>query len=369
MAVGAQDAQSFRHNGRFFNVLGLALKNAFLTILTLTLYRFWARTAMRRRLWARASVMGDPLEYTGTALELFRGFLIALPTFFLPAIFVFNIAPLVMDPVSAFWLGAGFYLIAVPLIAAGRYLMRRYQLSRTRWRGIKLALGGSVGGFAWASFGWTVLQTLSLGWYTPVSRMNRAKLMWENARFGDQPFEFIDDGEPPQKGLWWPFALGWFAFPLAWLAAFLILVGVFAGVYGAGVPLPTPEENPGLTFLMGLSMIVLVLLLMLFFWAPYNAAAMNRIASLISLDGARFRLKARTFSLFFIQLAGWFVTIGSFGLLAPMAGFLQVRYVLSRLEIVGAPKFAEIGQSIVADKNAGESLGDAFDLDMGVGVI
>jgi hypothetical protein len=52
-----------------------------------------------------------------------------------------------------------------------------------------------------------------------------------------------------------------------------------------------------------------------------------------------------------------------------MAGFLQVRYVMNRLEIIGAPKFAEIGQSIVADGAAGESLGDAFDLDMGVGVI
>ena len=369
MAVEAQDAQPFKHSGRFFNVLALALKNAFLTVLTLTLYRFWARTAMRRRLWSRASVMGDPLEYTGTALDLFRGFLIALPTFFLPAIFVFNIAPLVMDPVAAFWLGAGFYLIAVPLIAAGRYLMRRYQLSRTRWRGIKLALAGSVGAFAWASFGWTVLQTLSLGWYTPVARMNRAKLMWENARFGDQPFQFIDDGEPPQKGLWWPFALGWFAWPLAWFGVLLLSMAAMGALAGSGVTIPTPSDDPAFAFVLGLGVIVAVLLMMLLFWAPYNAAAMNRIASLISLDGARFRLKAKTFSLFFVQLAGWIVTIGSLGLLAPMAGFLQVRYVLNRLEVLGAPKFAEIGQSIVAEGEAGESLGDAFDLDMGVGVI
>lgn len=371
MAVEAQQAQPFSHGGKFFNVLGLALKNAFFTIITLTLYRFWARTSMRRRLWSRATIMGDPLEYTGTALELFRGFLIALPTFFVPAIFVFYIAPLLMDPVSAFWLAAAFYLIAVPLIAAARYLMRRYQLSRTRWRGIKMGLAGSVGAFAWASFGWTILQTLSLGWYTPVARMNRAKLMWENARFGDQPFEFIDDGEPPQKGLWWPFALGWFAWPLAWIGVFLLFVAAAAALAGAGViaPMPSPSEDPGFAFLLGLGMIVAVLLLMLLFWAPYNAAAMNRIASLISLDGARFRLRAKTFSLFFIQLAGWIITIFSLTLLAPVAGFLQVRYVLNRLEIIGAPKFAEIGQSVVADENAGESLGDAFDLDMGVGVI
>jgi uncharacterized membrane protein YjgN (DUF898 family) len=295
MTVEAAEAQPFSHHGKFFNVLGLALKNAAFTVLTLTLYRFWARTSMRRRLWSRVTALGDPLEYTGTALELFRGFLIALPTFFLPAMFVYYIAPLMMDPVSAFWLGAGFYLVAVPLVAAGRYLMRRYQLSRTRWRGIKFGLAGSVSGFAWASFGWTILQTLSLGWYTPVARMNRAKLMWENARFGDQPFEFVDDGDPPQKGLWWPFALGWFAFPLAWFGAFLAAVAVIGMLAGAGVaPGPNPDGTPNLALTMsvGGGVIVLVLLLMLLFWAPYNAAAMNRIASLISLDGARFRLKA-----------------------------------------------------------------------------
>jgi len=370
MTVEAAPTQSFAHTGKLFNVLGLAFKNAALNILTLTLYRFWARTAMRRRLWSRASVMGDPLEYTGTASELFRGFLIALPTFFLPAILIFYIAPLFMDPTTAFWLAAGFYLIAIPLIAAARYWMRRYQLSRTRWRGIKLGLAGSAGAFAWASFGWQILQTLSLGWYTPVARMNRAKMMWENARFGDQPFEFIDDGEPPQRGLWLPFALGWFAFPIAYFGGIILVIMIVAGMAGAGVAFPTSEEfTPGVIIGIGVGAILLMLLLVLLLWAPYNAAAMNRIASLISLDGARFQLKAKTFPLFFISLAGWIITILSLGLLAPVGGYLQVRYVLNRLEIIGTPKFAEIGQSIVADSEAGESLGDAFDLDMGVGVI
>src|SRR5512147_3180092 len=131
MTAEAAPTESFAHRGGFFNVLGLALKNAGLTILTLTLYRFWARTSMRRRLWSRTWILGDPLEYTGTAGELVRGFLIALPSFFIPAIFVFYIAPFALDPVGAAWLTFGFYLVAVPLIAAARYWMRRYQLSRT----------------------------------------------------------------------------------------------------------------------------------------------------------------------------------------------------------------------------------------------
>lgn len=371
MTAEAAPAQPFAHQGKFFNVLGLALKNAALTVATLTLYRFWARTAMRRRLWSRVWIMGDPLEYTGTAGELVRGFLIALPCFFLPAIFVFYIAPFAMDPLVAAWLTFGFYLLAVPLIAAARFWMRRYQLSRTRWRGIRMSLSGSAWSFAFASAGWTVLQTLSLGWYTPVARMNRAKLMWENTRFGDQPFEFVDDGEPAQKGLWWPFALGWFGFPIAVTAASLLTAAVMTTLAAQGV-LPASDENmPPVAagFAAAVSVIVLTLLLMVAAWAPYNAAAMNRIASLIMLDGARFRLKVKTLPLFGVTLAGLLITILSLGLLAPMGGFLQVRYVLNRLELIDAPRFAEIGQSIVDAPRAGESLGDAFDLDMGVGIV
>jgi uncharacterized membrane protein YjgN (DUF898 family) len=374
MTTEAAPAQSFAHRGTFFNVLGLAAKNAALTVITLTLYRFWARTAMRRRLWSRTWIMGDALEYTGTAWELFRGFLIALPTFFLPAMFVFYIAPLAMDPITAGWLGFGFYVVAAPLIAAGRYLMRRYQLSRTRWRGIRLGLGGSAIAFAYASSGWTILQILSLGWYTPVSRMNRARVIWQNTRFGDQPFEFVKDGKSAQHGLWWPFTLGWFGFLAAYFAAFITAFMLVAalGLTGAFDPMSDAAPDPMMMwrmFAMAGGAILVFLLTLAAFWTPYNAAAMNRIASLIQLDGARFKLKTKTFPLFFITFAGWAIIVFSLGLLTPLAGFLQVRYVMNRLEMIGQPRFAEIGQAVVSEQNAGETLGEAFDLDMGVGVI
>jgi uncharacterized membrane protein YjgN (DUF898 family) len=371
MTAEAAPTQTFAHSGKFFNVLGLALKNAGLTIVTLTMYRFWARTSMRRRLWSRAWMLGDPLEYTGSAGELFRGFLIALPCFFLPAIFVFYIAPLAMEPVWAGWLTFGFYVLSVPLVAAARYWMRRYQLSRTRWRGIRLGLAGSAWGFASASWGWWVLQALSLGWYTPAARINRARLMWENTRFGDQPFLFeVENGESPQKGMWWPFAFGWIGMAVITLAA-PIAVGLFSAYYattigdGAG-----DNELPAyMPVFITLAVLVIYALSWLVVWAPYNAAAMNRIAALITIDGARFKLRAKTFSLFAITLLGWLFIIFSLGLLAPVAGFLHIRYVLNRLELIETPRFAEIGQSVIDGPRAGESLGDAFDLDMGVGVI
>ncbi len=369
MTAEAAPSQTFAHSGKFFNVLGLALKNAGLTIITLTMYRFWARTSMRRRLWSRTWVLGDPLEYTGSAGELFRGFLISLPCFFLPAIFVFYIAPVAMEAVWAGWLTFGFYVFSVPLVAAARFWMRRYQLSRTRWRGIKLGLTGSAWSFAAASWGWWVLQLLSLGWYTPAARINRARLMWENTRFGDQPFQFdVPNGESPQKRMWWPFAFGWVGTAIGVFVSFLTAGIVVAALNSS--EMISIEENSSfagaIVFLLGLALSVISYFIA---FAPYRAAAMNQIASQIVLDGARFKLRAKTLSLLFYETLGWIFLIFSLGLLSPVAGFLQVRYILNRLELIELPRFAEIGQSVLADSDSGESLGDAFDLDMGVGVI
>src|ERR1044072_5325011 len=64
----------------------LALRGAFLELVTAGFYRFWLATDMRRHLWSHPSVDGDAPEYTGTAKELVLGFLFALavlaPLFF-----------------------------------------------------------------------------------------------------------------------------------------------------------------------------------------------------------------------------------------------------------------------------------------------
>ena len=366
--------ERFAHSGSLRDVFGLAAKNAFFSIITLTLYRFWARTRMRQRIWSRVWLLGDSLEYTGTGWELFRGFLISLPCFFLPAIFVFYIAPYAINQTAASLLILVFYVASVPLVAAARYWMRRYQLSRTRWRGIRLGLTGSGWSFAWASSGWTLIQGLTLGWFTPVARMNRAKMMWENTRFGDQPFSFAKNESDFAQGLWGPFALGWFAIPLSLIGASVsagVVIAFFAGIFAGHTGAAAPPENIAILIgvIIGAIVLIFALVLYLLLWAPYEAAAMNRIASLIELDGAHFQLNASTMGLFGVTLAGWIIVIFSLGLLAPLAGLLKVRYVFNHLQMLGTPRFAEIGQSVIEGPRAGESMADAFDLDLGVGMI
>ena len=69
---------SFEHDGRVSELLPIVLLNALLNVLTLSLYRFWGKTRVRRYLWDNTNLLGDRLEYTGTGGELFKGFLFVL---------------------------------------------------------------------------------------------------------------------------------------------------------------------------------------------------------------------------------------------------------------------------------------------------
>jgi len=72
-----------RYAGTSNALFKLALKTSALTLITLGVYRFWGKTRIRKYIWSSTHVGEDNFEYTGTGLEKFLGFLIAvvvLPT-------------------------------------------------------------------------------------------------------------------------------------------------------------------------------------------------------------------------------------------------------------------------------------------------
>ena len=70
--------QKFEFSDGGKELLLIALKTGFLTLITLGIYRFWAKTKIRNFIWASASLDGDAFEYHGTGLEKFLGFLLAI---------------------------------------------------------------------------------------------------------------------------------------------------------------------------------------------------------------------------------------------------------------------------------------------------
>ena len=76
-AMSGRRSIELGYDGRAGEVGKIALSNSLLGLVTLGIYRFWAKTRLRRYLWSHVSMEGDRFEYTGRGIELFIGFLIA----------------------------------------------------------------------------------------------------------------------------------------------------------------------------------------------------------------------------------------------------------------------------------------------------
>src|SRR6266436_3369515 len=124
----------------------LMIRGAALQAITLGIYRFWLFTDMRRFLWASTEVEGESFEYTGTAVELLLGFLMAIGIL-VPVYALLFVASLELGILSilsgtvAFVVLAGFGQYAV-------YRARRYRLTRTVFRGLRFHQAGSAVGYA-----------------------------------------------------------------------------------------------------------------------------------------------------------------------------------------------------------------------------
>lgn len=181
------------HRGPFFRLM---LVNLVLTILTLGIYRFWAKTKVRKFIWSNVRFMGDPLEYTGNGSELFLGFLIVLAVLFPLGLIYETIGRLVPpeDTPLRITLEVAYYLVLFALIQIGFYRAWRYRMSRTAWRGIRLGLDGSTWTFLKLSAGWTVLTALTLGLAYPWMAIELWRYQITHTRIGQTAAEFRGSG-------------------------------------------------------------------------------------------------------------------------------------------------------------------------------
>jgi hypothetical protein len=154
----------------------LMLRGAALQAVTLGIYRFWLFTDMRRFLWASTDIDGETLEYTGTAVELLLGFLMAIGIL-IPIYALFFLASLEFGLVSrlsgivAFVVLAGFGQYAA-------YRARRYRLTRTVFRGLRFHQTGSPVRYAVQAMLWWIPVALTLGLAYPwmVASLERYKM-------------------------------------------------------------------------------------------------------------------------------------------------------------------------------------------------
>lgn len=258
----------------------LLTANALLILVTGGIYRFWAKTRERRYFWNNVSIMDDPLEYTGTPMELFIGFMIVLLILVPLSMIQGGIGePLMMEyPTAGIIFNFTYFFILVVLMQVGFYRMWRYRLTRTTWRGVRFGLDGSTWVFVGKAIPWILATILTLGFAYPWMRIAMARYRLDNTRFGNTRFS-LDCNARDLIGVWG-----------ATYAVLILLVG--ASTVGGAVAENTAEAG-GLAAVLGVvSLLMVLVLLLMLVW--YRVREFRLVANRLRFGDATFDCRIAT---------------------------------------------------------------------------
>ena len=362
--MSSEGSLTFHHTGRGVAMIGLCFKILLLSLVTLTIYRFWGRTEVRRYLWGHTVIDGEPLDYLGKGSELLIGFLIALFVYLIPLGVAFNAIFYFWppDPKTGFnpqslpWLFAA-ELLLVYLVTVGLYQALRYRFSRTAWRGIRFSLTGSAFAFGLKFLGLGFLNLVTFGLLTPVVDIALFRAVARNAHFGDKPFGF----EGKARSLYFPFLL-------TYVLVILVFAGLFAGFAGlglfmrnSGMDARSPEQMMALLPYIYAGAIVFGLLMMVA-TSFYAARSLRVKGSGLRFEGLSFKLEAHTFSYLWLLISNLVLVTLTIGIALPIAELRRFQYIFRRLSTEGTVELDKIGQSTGPRPRFGEGLAEAFGL-------
>lgn len=347
----------FAYAGGGRDIIGLTALNALLNIITLTLYRFWGRTEVRRHILGRTQINGEPMEYIGTGWEMFKGFLIVVLGIMLP-LFVVLVLVQLFAPLLAVLVFLPIYFGLFILINFAVYASRRYRMSRSTWRGIRFGMNGSAWSYAWAAIGYGLLNGITFGWYAPASDMRLSRRLWSETLFGNRAFNI----RLPDSGLagptYGPFAILW----VGGILAYFGLIGMIAWLAANGVidPDAPPDDLTMFLYVYGYGFVAVIVISLLA--VPYQAALLRRKAEMIGFEGAEFRLDITFGSLLWLNFSNILILIFTLGLGQPITIARTFKYIFNRLSSTGVVDFETIRQSADRGPATGEGLADAFDI-------
>jgi len=311
-AAAQGPVRQFHHEGELREVLVIFLINVLFNLLTLTTFRFWAKTRVRRYIWSHTSFLGEALEYSGTGLQMFAGFLIAL-AILLPIVLTPAYLELFRpgaDPMTAQTIEVGIYVLLYFLYWVAIYRARRYRLSRTQWRGVRGAMTGSAAAYSALNLIYLLLTWLTLGLFSPYANVKLWNYQLRHSWFGDRNFSFDGEGGALLPKL---------------LVCVLLLI-------------PT----------LGLS------------WAWYKAALFRYVAGQTRYRDLSFGFTAQGGDLLLLVIPNFLLMLGTLGLAYPYVLLRRVRFLCRHLQVSGSQDPARIGESHGPLPRYGEGMADFF---------
>ena len=178
--------------GRDRDYWRLMIRGVALVLVTLGIYRFWLTTDQRRFLWSNTEVLGQTLEYTGTAREILIGFLIAI-AILIPIYGLLFAATLDLGLIGNLAGVIGFILLTL-LGQFAVYRARRYRLTRTVYRGVRFHQTGSAVLFALYASLWWLLVIVTLGLAYPWAQAAIERYKMRNTYLGNLQGRFEGTG-------------------------------------------------------------------------------------------------------------------------------------------------------------------------------
>jgi uncharacterized membrane protein YjgN (DUF898 family) len=307
------------YHGTGGSLLGLVIGNLLLTILTLGIYSFWAKTRIRAFHYSQTELDGDRFAYHGTGRELWSGSIKASMVMFGLAVLVTVLTVLAggesADPRSLAAIYLLFYvaiLLLIPIAVTGA---RRYRLSRSSWRGIRFSFHGQWREYLGLTVKGTLFSLCTLGFYRPFFQNQRRAFLVDNARFGSERFRYDGDGT---------------ALFRQYLLALLLTI-------------PT----------LGLC------------WVWYAAFRHRYFWEHTSMRGARFRSLVTGGDLLALHVTNLLLTVLTLGIATPWVMTRSHSFWCDNLALRGTVEWETILQNAQKAGSTAEGLAEAFDVDLG----
>lgn len=348
--------------GKGSDYIGLGFKVFFLKIITLGIYHFWGKTEVRKRLWNHVRVNSEPLEYTGTGMELFLGFLIVMLVVFLPLFLGITALQLLFIPHNMIAFGVGvtaIYVFLLFLIGVAIYNAHRYRLSRTQWRGIRGALKGSAWGYAWTAFWTSIVTGLTLFLAYPWQSIKLQRKITDNTYFGETPMRFTGSSKPLFK----IYIIPWLAFLGGLVVLGFLLTPYFQLLQShaeTGIPMDPYKQLQINLAILGYYFAFLIVMSVIYAW--YQSKYYNYIAEHTHFSNGNFSLNTTPGGLIWLTLSNLLIVIVSLTILSPVAIARMFGYFVSNMSFNGGVDINAIEQSAESLSKTGEGLAEGFDV-------
>jgi uncharacterized membrane protein YjgN (DUF898 family) len=324
----------------------IALPNLVLTLLTLGLFRFWAKARERRYLWAHTRILRRELEWTGNGSELLVGFLIALPIFLPIAIAAGLILPSVASLLDWIWLvpiAAAIYGLLYFFISYARFRALGYRLGRTYWRGIHGRALGSGLRYAFKALGWYMVAVLSLGVLYPWTQSKLWNERWRAMSFGGEQVQ----SNVTTRAVRANWAIVWLCFAAGNAVLALITIPGIV-VYGPGAP--------------RLVLPLLIYAVMGVAYLAYLATFYRSAVDWMSFGELSFTFDADFNDWLVFYMNTVLLTVGTLGIAYFFYGYRKWAFFVRRLEVHGGVELDRLRRAPAGGPGDAEGLADAFEI-------